>query len=172
MATDYTIDASQDIIKYTWEKLKAAGVMTASNYTIAEFGGQIMPIAPVQEMPEFANRFGDHPYIIYEVMTGTAPDGDDWWKLRDEITFTIYCTDYDKITSIKNVMVDYFRRMDESARLVNSQSGLSGKFNFLCTTIMGIVMSGESEQENSRQTGEVTIGYDYVRYLDSTGAYL
>jgi len=169
---NYREDASYDIINYVWEQLKATSVLDPLDYHFDDYNIDVVPFAPVQENPEFANRLGSLPYMIYEVQSAPAPSGSDWWRLRDQITLTIFATDFNDIVAIKNVIMDKLRRMDESARAVNGWVGVSGKYNFHCIEVFGTNMSGETESEAGRVTGEVVIAYDYVRYLDSTGSYL
>jgi hypothetical protein len=166
---DYKVDASQDIIKFIWDKLQAAGVMSPSDYLLSNEGITVVPFVPVQELPEFYNQLGDKPYIVYTTSSVDATNDTDWWRSRDSIQFMIFCPDVNKIISIKNVMVDFLRRFDDSAQLINKTSGLSGKYNFHCVYVMKTEVSGESTDEGGRSTGEVIIDYTYVRYLDTSG---
>jgi hypothetical protein len=169
MMVDYNVDASQDLIKFIWAKLQSAGVMTSTDY-VFESGATIIPIVPVQEIPEMANQLKDKPYIVYTLASDVGSESL-WARQRDTIYFTIFSQDVRKIIAITNVMRDFLRRKDESARLINATAGLSGKYNFHCIYVMKTEVSGESTDEAGRMTGEVVIDYDYVRYLDSAGGY-
>jgi hypothetical protein len=166
---DYNVDASQDIIKFIWGKLQAAGVMTASDYALAGAGITIIPFIPVQEQPELANQLAEKPYIVYTTSSVDGTNDTDWWRSRDSIQFMIYCPNVQKIIEIKNVMVDFLRRFDESAQAINKTAGLSGKYNYHCVYVMKTDISGEADDEFGRSTGEVIIDYTYVRYLDTSG---
>ena len=166
---DYNVDASQDVIKFIWGKLQAAGVMTASDYTLANEGITVVPFIPVQEQPELYNQLADKPYIVYTTSSVDGTNDTDWWRSRDSIQFMIFCPDVTKIIAIKNVMVDYLRKFDETAQEINKTAGLSGKYNFHCVYVTKPEVSGETTDEGGRSTGEVIIDYTYVRYLDTSG---
>ena len=168
---DYNADASQDIIKFIWGKLQSTGVMTASDYVL-ESGTTIVPIVPVQEIPEMANQLKDKPYIVYTLSSADNYTESLWVRQRDSIQFMIFSQNVNKIIAIKNVMADFLRRKDDSARLINATGGLSGKYNFHCIYLMKSDVSGETTDEAGRMTGEVIIDYDYVRYLDTAGNYV
>lgn len=167
---NYNTDASQDLVKFIWAKLQSAGVMVASDYVL-ENGPTIIPIVPVQELPEMANQFRDKPYIVYTISSNDNLADTMWMRQRDSAQFMIFSQDVNNIIAIKNVMLDFLRRYDDSAQLINKTSGLSGKYNFHCVYVMKTEVSGETTDEAGRMTGEVIIDYTYVRYLDSAGNY-
>jgi hypothetical protein len=164
---DYTDHAVNDLVDFVWTGLVADGLLTASDYTYEST--PLVPFMPIQDQPEFSNRFGDSPYFIYTV-TSLPVIGDDWWRMRDEVVFTIVCPDPDKIAELAAWMRDKLRRMDESARLLNAFGG-SGKFNFHNIYFMYSGIDQEARNEAGRIEGEAAFCMEYVRYLDGSGNY-
>lgn len=163
---DYTDHAVNDLIKYVWDGLVAANVLDSADY------GTLVPFAPLQDLPQFANVFGEAPYLVYVVTSLPADNPTEWWRMRDEVTFTIFTPDVDKAEEIKNWMIERLRKFDESARVLNNHSGISGKFNFHTVYFMSAMPADEARSEDGRVQIEASFCIEYVRYLDSTGNYL
>jgi hypothetical protein len=167
---DYTDHAVNDIVDYVWDGLVSAGILDPYDYLYES--APLVPFIPVQDQPEFVNRFGNSPYFIYNVTELPADEAQEWWRMRDEIVFTIVCPDIVKIREIFGWMRDRLRRYDESARLINSYSGLSGKFNYHTSYLMYSQIEDEARNEAGRVEGEIAFCVEYVRYLDADGDYL
>jgi len=166
---DYSATAAFEVLGYVWDKIDAAGVLNQADYYLDDLDITLMPFIPAQEQPETHNLLGDKPYIVYTVYTEQDPDL--WAILNDEITMTIFCPDFNKIMEIGNFMLDLFRRMDESARDLNTHITAASKFTFFSTEVGGFIASGESENEGGRQTADLILSYKYSRKLDSSGRY-
>lgn len=167
---DYTDHAANDLVEFVWDGLVSAGILVPANYSIDST--QFVPFLPVQDQPDFSNAFGDAPYFIYNVTELPATEEQEWWRMRDEVTFTIVCPDINKIREIFGWMKDHLRRYDESARAINTTAGLSGKFNFHTVYFMYSQIDDEARNEAGRIEGEIAICIEYVRYLDTDGDYL
>ena len=62
--------AVYDANKYLWSKLISSGVVTAAQYHAPDLGITIIPIIPIQEVPELANHLDDKAYLVYDLTTG------------------------------------------------------------------------------------------------------
>lgn len=164
---DYTDHAVNDLVDYVWAGLVADNILDPTDYMYDTT--QLVPFIPVQDQPEFSNRFGDAPYFIFTVTVLPGQDTQ-WYLMRDEIIFTIVCPDISKIQEISNWMVDKLRRRDDSARLLNAFGG-SGKFNFHSCYLMYTGLDQEARNEAGRVEGEAAFCIEYVRYLDAAGNY-
>jgi hypothetical protein len=171
--TDYKTSAHNDVNKYLWSRLTSSGVLTASNYFAAEFGMTLVPIVPIQEVPELANHIDDNPYIVYSVMTTPSDAGnfDEWWFERDELTFAIYAPNVAKLQEITNCIKASFRRQDQTARLIEATPGISGLFYFYSGSIDWAEISGEATQESGRAVAEIQVCYNYSRKTTPDGEY-
>lgn len=167
---DYAVSVEQDVIQFIWDELVAAEIMDPLDYYFTDFGFAVVPIFPVQEKPEFANRLENLPYIIYDVYGEF--DDTDWWVLKENILLTIIAPSISDINKIKNLIIDKCRRFEESARAINANANQSGHFNINSVWIMSSEVSNEARQEGGRGSGEVVLCVKYVRYLDSSQNYL
>jgi hypothetical protein len=177
MAVDYKPSAAYDIIKYIWSKIVADGVLILTDYNIAAGNNAILtvvPIIPVQEVPEIVNHIGDKPYLVYDYsMLGESITHTPVWMVsRDELVFSIYSPDQAKIVEIINWFSNEFRRRDESANTVNVWGGLSNNFYFYHTNIISAMASAYTDEESGRMVGEVVLGYDYARNADGDGKFI
>jgi hypothetical protein len=67
---------------------------------------------------------------------------------------------------------DKFRKMDESANRVNTWMDNGGDHIFMCIELVSASISGETDNEYGRTTGEIIISFDYMRRVDGNGDYL
>jgi hypothetical protein len=177
MAVDYKASASYDIIKYIWLGLVDAGILYPPDYSVSGGGTsilQLIPIIPVQEVPELVNRVGDKPYLVYDYsMVGQPVSTPDVWLVdRDEIVFAIYSPDQEKIMEIINYFIDTFRSQDIAARNINKWVGKSEIFSFYHMDVISAIASAYTDEESGRMVGEVVIGYDYARNTDGEGRFI
>lgn len=147
--------------------------MVSSDYFVPEFAASIVPIIPIQEVPEVANHLDSLPYIVYSVLTTPSEvgNGDEWWLERDELTFAIYAPNVGKLQEIVNCMKQAFRKQDGAARKIEATAGLSNLFYFYNSSIDWAEISGESTYESGRAVAEVQICYNYARKSTSDGEY-
>lgn len=156
--------AANDVIDYLWALLRAEGVMTEGDYIVAEYALPLVPIVPIQDEPEMANQLGGKPYLVYDYYTHPA-HATEWWRRRDELIFSIYCNDVNKIFEIANLMQDKFQAMDESAQALNKYMGPSNIFTFHKIELLGFETYKPAVSEGGRTIGEATVCYEYVRDL-------
>jgi hypothetical protein len=177
MTVDYTYSAAYDVISYIWDGLTSKNILNPSLYIVStgpSTSYPVVPIIPVQEVPEVANHLGSNLYMVYEysMLGQSIADIDNWMISRDEIVFSIYSQDQLKIMEIINFFSDTFRRADLSAHDINLFSGITGKFHFYTTNLISSAAAVPVDSEGGRMIGEVIIGYDYARVIDSAGRFI
>lgn len=118
MTVDYKIDAMFELRKFLWTQLKLTGLFDPDDYYSDNLGSEIIPIIPVQQLPEMDQFLNGKKHIIYDKI-GLSYE-ENWLICCEKVLFTIYSTDITEIYEIRNLMTDLFRRMDESAKDVNS----------------------------------------------------
>lgn len=118
MTVDYKIDAMFELRKFLWTQLKLTGLFDQDDYYSDNLGSEIIPIIPVQQLPEMDQFLNGKKHIIYDKI-GLSYE-ENWLICCEKVLFTIYSTDITEIYEIRNLMTDLFRRMDESAKDVNS----------------------------------------------------
>lgn len=174
---DYKKDAAVEIRNYLWYKLKQDNILTASDY-IDGNANTIVPIIPVQQVPEMTNFFlgptsatsDNKTHIVYDKI-GISYE-ENWVICCEQIVFTVYAIDYEKITTIRNFMMDLFRRMDESARDVNSWSEKSPEFKFHSIYIADISPTQPSEEIQGFLAEEIVLEIKYSRDADKNGRFV
>ena len=128
MTVDYKIDAMFELRKFLWNELKEAKMFEASDYYSDSSDTEIIPIIPVQQSPEIDQFLNGKKHIVYDKIGMSFEDI--WLIACEKVLFTIYSTDIAEVYEIRNLIMDLFRRMDESARDVNKWAKLSDKFKF------------------------------------------
>ena len=161
---NYAETAFSMVRLFLWDKLKESNILSSSDYIADGFISPLIPIIPVQQVPEFNNLIGNKPYIIYDYDIEFYSE--EWWICEEKLVFTIVASEFEKIVEITQFMVDLFRRMDESAGDINDwQTG--SKFKFFTFILSGAQSPTPYEEEGGRQMGEVSVIYRYSRELDS-----
>ena len=118
MTVDYKIDAMFELRKFLWTQLKLTGMFNQNDYYSDNLGSEIIPIIPVQQLPEMDQFLNGKKHIVYDKI-GLSYE-ENWLICCEKVLFTIYSTDITEIYEIRNLMTDLFRRMDQSAKDVNS----------------------------------------------------
>lgn len=169
MTVDYTLTAFSQIRNYTWEKLQDAKILDSNNYIADGFIEPLVPIIPVQQVPEFNNLVGNSAYLIYDYDTSSYSD--EWWVCEETIKFNVVSNEFSKIIQISQFLIDLFRRMDSSAVDLNTWQGSNAKFKFFSFTLLGASSPSPSDEEGGRVMSEIQISYKYSRVLDSDGRF-
>jgi hypothetical protein len=118
MTADYKIDAMFELRKFLWNQLKEYNIFDQEDYYSDNLGSEIIPIMPVQQLPEMDQFLNGKKHIVYDKIGMSYEEN--WLICCEKVLFTLYSTDITEIYEMRNLMVDLFRRMDESAKDVNS----------------------------------------------------
>lgn len=190
MTADYSLSATQKIIDYLWKELTDKGAMEINDYEVDLLnsgGNYYLPILPSQQDQIITNALASKTHIIYDWVA----DGyeENWLICKDSMMFTIYSKDQSDILKIQNVMLDAFRRMDETARDLNNfylkwdntANRSDGPGNFVpvasspfifFTVSVADLLSPEPQREKAGWfAGQVVIRYKYGRQVDSAGRF-
>jgi hypothetical protein len=157
----YSDTPSTDLRRWLWAELQAKEIVLASDYTV-NGTGLIIPIVPVQQQPELIDKIGSKPFITYDFVTEYVES--DLWIINCEQTlFTVWCDNFAQATKIKNLMIDMFRRQDESAKDLNTiaTSGIA----YLNITIISNSWSTSERSDTGRRSFDMVVETKYVRDL-------
>lgn len=166
---DYTKNARTVINGFLWNELNDSGIMLAEDYRPDGFTKGVIPIVPIQEIPEFNNLMPDKPYITYDYEVEGY--GDQWWICEERMLYTIISTSVSKISEITEFMIDLFRRLDDSGKDVQLYNPLDDKVRFYSVGLNNATAPAPFEQEGGRMSGSVEIQYKYARILDGNGRF-
>jgi hypothetical protein len=170
MTTDYNYDVMLDLRKHLWSQLKANDMFQASDYYSDNLGEELIPIIPVQQQPEMNQFLSGKKHIVYDKIGMSYEDN--WVICCEQILFTIYSTDISEINQIRNLMMDLYRRMDESARDTNLYSGISQKFKFYSIFVADISPTAPSEELAGFLSADVVLEVKYARHTGTDGRFL
>ena len=170
MTVNYKADVMYDIRKHLWDNLKSSEIIDPDNYYSDNLGEVLTPIIPVQQMAEMNQFLSGKTHIVYDKV-GISYE-DNWAICCEQIMFTIYSTDFSEIVEIRNLMMDLYRRMDESARDINFFDEISDKFKFYSIFIADISATAPSEELAGFLSTEVILEVKYSRYANSEGRFI
>ena len=168
MTVDYKVDAMFELRKFLWKELKAAGIFDAYDYYSDNLGTEIIPIIPVQQSPEMDQFLNGKKHIVYDKIGLSFEDI--WLLACEKILFTIYSTDVTEIYEIRNLMMDLFRRMDESAQDVNN-SIRPNKLKFHSIHVIETSPIEPSLELKGFMSTDVILEAKYSRTTDSKGRF-
>jgi hypothetical protein len=107
-------------------------------------------------------------HIIYDKIGLSFEDI--WLLACEKILFTIYSTDVTEIYEIRNIMMDLFRRMDESAQDVNNSIRPS-KLKFHSIHVIETSPIEPSLELKGFMSTDVILEAKYSRSTDSKGRF-
>ena len=164
----YKMDAVYEIRRHLWAELVDKGVFDPEEYYSENIGQELIPILPVQQQPELNQFLSGKKHIIFDKIGSSY---NNLWTICDEkIMFTIYAIDIDDITEIRNLIVDVFRRMDDSARDLNS-SDYSDKFKYHNVLVLDISPTSPSQELQGFFSADIVIEVKYSRITDAAGRF-
>ena len=167
---DYKINARSILNSFLWEELKDSGILIEDQYRPDNFTKSVIPIIPSQEVPEFNNLMPELPYIIYDYEVEGY--GDKWWICEERMLYTIIANQVSQVAEIIELMIDLFRRVDESGQDVQKFNPKDDKVIFYTVSLENASGPASVELEGGRVAGIVEISYKYSRYLDSSGRFV
>jgi len=166
---NYKPDVMYELRAHLWSELKEAGLFNASDYYSDNLGEELVPIIPVQQLPEMNQFLNGKKHIVYDKI-GLSYE-ENWVICCEQILFTIYSTDFSDIAQIRNMMTDVYRRMDESATDINRGVVLSNKFKFYSIFIADISPTTPSEELAGFFSSDVILEVKYARTVDNQGRF-
>jgi hypothetical protein len=170
MTVNYKLDMMHDVRKHLWGELVDKGVFDPEDYYSDNLGQEIIPILPVQQQPELNQFLSGKKHIVYDKI-GLSYE-ENWLICCEQILFTVYSTQIDEINEIRNLMVDVFRRVDETARDINYGGFASGSFKFYSAYIADISNTSPSEELQGFLSTDIILEVKYSRYTDPQGRFI
>ena len=171
MTVNYKEDALYQIRAFLWKQLTEKGIFDLDEYYSENISAHINPIIPVQQTMEMNQFLSGKKHIVYDKI-GISYDSN-WMICTEQILFTIYTVDYAELNEIRNLMIDQFRRMDDSAKDMNYDSDVqAGKFKYHSIYIADISPTTPSQEMQGFLSTDVILEVKYSRNLDSNGRFL
>jgi hypothetical protein len=168
MTVDYSIDAMYEIRRHLWEELTLSKLIKPSDYYIENTGNEIIPIIPVQQQPDLNQFLSGKTHIVYDKIGMSYEEN--WMICCEKLLFTIYSTDVSEINSIRNLMIDVFRRMDDSARDLNLSRN-TDKLIFHNTMVVETTPTEPSMELQGFLATDVILEVKYSRTTDRLGRF-
>jgi hypothetical protein len=169
MTVNYKLDAVLELRKFLWSELIDREIFIDTEYYSDNIGDTIIPIIPVQQSAELNQFLSGKKHIVYDKIGMSYEDN--WLICCEQVLFTIYSIDISDINEIRNFMTDQFRRMDDSAKDVNSFDTLSDKFKFHSIFIADISPTAPSEELQGFLSADVILEVKYSRITDNAGRF-
>jgi hypothetical protein len=163
----YDISPTDDLRKWLWEEIQEAGIVQASDYAVPGMGN-LNPIIPVQQQPEFVDKVAGKPFITYDIVGKPVPAGL-WYITCEQVLFTVWCEDFKTARALRNLMYDLFRRQDDSARDLNETT--TSDFGYLNVTVVENRWINAERSQTGRLAFDMIIEVKYVRNLDAHGRF-
>ena len=170
MTADYTKTAIGEVRDYLWKEIQETGILNKNDYIADGFSKPLIPIIPSQQIPEFNNLISGKPYIIYDFNVNTYDS--DFWMCEETLQLSLVATSFSKIIELTNFLTDVFRRMDLTAKDINTSHDISSKFKFHYFYIQNIQSPDPVDEEGGNYMGYVDITYKYSRLIDQNGRFL
>lgn len=176
---NYALSATQAIIDYLWSNITSTNsnvtsgkILEPDDYQADLVNGpllNIVPIFPAQQDMINYQELGTKTHIVYDWVA----DGyeENWMICRDSMMFTIYSQDFNKIAEIQNLMLDLFRRMDESAKDINTSLPNGSPFIFFTVSLADLLSPEPQREKNGWFAGQVVIRYKYGRQINASGRF-
>lgn len=168
MTVDYKIDAMFELRKFIWNQLKQYSLFDQDDYYSDNLGSEIIPIMPVQQIPEMDQFLNGKKHIVYDKIGMSYEEN--WLICCEKILLTLYSTDITEIYEMRNLMVDLFRRMDESAKDVNA-SRSTNKLIFHSIHIVETSPIDPSTELQGFLSTDVILEVKYSRVTDGIGRF-
>ena len=166
--TNYNIDAMYEIRRHLWAELIDSGLLSEEDYYSDQINDNVIPIIPVQQAPEFNQFLSGKTHIVYDKI-GLSYE-ENWMICCEKILFTVYSTDVSEINSIRNLMIDAFRRMDQSAKDVNASKS-TPLLIFFNIMVAEISPTEPSQELQGFMSTDVILEVKYARDVDSEGRF-
>lgn len=167
---DYTKTAVAEVRDFMWDSLKEDGILNKNDYIADGFTIPLNPIIPAQQVPEFNNLLSGKPYIVYDFEVREYDS--DYWICEENLMLSIISPNYNKIVEISTYLIDLFRRMDDSAKDLNSFKETSSPFKYHFFYINSVESPVATEEEGGTFVGFVEVSFKYSRQIGPNGRFL
>lgn len=167
--TIYNENARSIINSFLWNEIKTSGVLKEKDYRPDGFTKSLVPIIPIQEVPEFNNLLPEKTYIIYDYEINDYMDK--WWICEESMMYSIVGIKLSKVMEVTELMVDIFRRKDLSGKDLQSFNTNPDKIKFYSSCLDSVSSPAPTEFEGGRIVGTVQITYKYSREVNSSGRF-
>lgn len=156
------ITATHLIAQYMWHVMRTELGYDPNDY------GSIAAISVAGQQQELASF--TKPYVLM----GWSSQPVDLWLIERQIaSFTIFSQDITDINEFVNLFVDRFKRMDESAKLVNDWLSAQpqeykdhyGRFDIKSIQFRASVGPQPPLQEGGRHDGNIIVSIEFVDLL-------
>lgn len=164
--TDYLTIGAHQINRWLWDTVKTfeykTGVKAFDKYKGSgnSSGINLVPIIPTQQQPEFTNIADGAPFIVYNYIMNNYSD--EWWMCREQCAYIIYDNDEERLRAIHAYLADLLKRVDWTAKNINSSSVVSPNFDFKYVSLTSASGPDEFDTEGGRQGAMVVIDYEYT----------
>jgi hypothetical protein len=169
---DYSKTALTNVLKVLWRELKDSSVLNPNDYppVYRDPFGPIFSVQQSGQREQFIRP--DAPYIVYDYdIVGYDTD---WVICQDRLTFKIYSTTLTETIKIMNVMLDLFRRFDESAKTVNEyvkDVDPTSPFAYKYFSLTEANSPNPAAELQGELEADLAIVYSYTRDLNSEGRF-
>ena len=168
MTTKYNRLPAFDVISYFWAELQATEILDPTDYYVDDFEAELIPIIPVQDLPQMRNYLGDKTYLVYEVISLPIKDGN-WFIKQEQLLFTVYSPSFNKMVEICSLADDALNRLADTGKDITKS--LNSEFTFHCFETEYDI-SGSTDSEGGRMYADIVVTYEYTRDLAPSGRYL
>ena len=96
---NYKLDAMFEIRKFLWNRIQEAGIFDTEDYYSDSLNEVVVPILPVQQVPEMNQFLSGKKHMIYDKI-GISYENN-WMICCEQILFTIYSTNLIDIVEIR-----------------------------------------------------------------------
>jgi hypothetical protein len=169
VSANYKIDSANEMRKFLWNELKAEGIFDETDYYSDNVNETIIPILPVQQIPEMNQFLNAKKHIVYDKTNMTYESN--WLVCTEKMQFTLYAVDVAEIQEMRNFIIDLFRRSDESARDINNFIGTSSPIRFHTIYMSDISPIAPSEEIQGFLSADVILEVKYSRDVDPSGRF-
>ena len=157
-----------DVIAYFWQELQNAQILDSTDYYVDDFEAELIPIVPVQDLPQLRNYLGDKTYLVYQFISLPIKDGN-WFIKQEQIVFTVFSPSFNKLVEICSLADDALNRLAETGNDITKL--LNSEFTFHCFETEYDI-SGPTDTDGGRMTADLTVTYEYTRDLAQSRRYL
>lgn len=169
MTANYKIDSANEIRKFLWHELTMKGLFKETDYFSDNVNETIIPILPVQQVPEMNQFLNGKKHIIYDKTSMSYESN--WLVCTEKMQFTLYAIDVAEINEMRNFLIDLFRRSDESARDINNFMDKDSKLRFHTIYMSDISPIAPSEEIQGFLAADVILDIKYSRDVDRSGRF-